>query len=207
MKGKFITIEAGEGAGKGVQTKLLKKALEKKGYSVLTTREPGDTEPGKKIRELIQSPKTKNLCAEAETLLFLADRAQHVKEIIIPALKDGKIIICDRYTDSTDAYQGFARGLDRKTIKIMQDFATSKLKPDLTIILDIDPEIGLKRMTTQEFGEPDRLEKEKIEFHKKVRAGYMQIAKEEPDRVKIIPAGSVEQVHAQIMKHVDNILE
>ncbi|MBW2995581.1 dTMP kinase [Candidatus Woesearchaeota archaeon] len=206
MKGKFITFEGGEGAGKGTQIKLLKEELEKKGYNVIVTKEPGDTEAGRKIREILLSPETKNLCSESETLLFLADRAQHVSELIIPALEQGKIVLSDRYTDSTDAYQGFGRGMDRTILRKMQDFATQGLKPDLTIVLDVKPEEGLKRSTTKEFGKKDRIEQEKIEFHQKLLEGFKQIAEEEPDRVKVITPGTVENVHADIMKHVDNIL-
>jgi len=207
MQGKFITFEGGEGSGKSTQIKLLAEALEKKGYSVIVTREPGGTADGKRIREILLSPETKKLCSESETLLFFADRAQHVSEVVKPALEQGKIIISDRYTDSTDAYQGFGRGMDRKVIKKLHEFATNNLQPDLTIILDVDVVKGLKRASKEEFGKKDRFEQEKLEFHKKLVEGFRQIAKENPERVKLIPPGSVEEVHKEIMKHVNNILE
>jgi dTMP kinase len=206
MKGKFITFEGGEGSGKSTQIRLLAEALRKKGFDVVLTKEPGATEPGAKIREILLSPKTKKLCPEAETLLFMADRAQHMDEIVIPALKQGRIVISDRHADSTLAYQGYGRGLDKEKIKEFNLFAAKKIKPDLTLVLDIEAEKGLKRTIKQEFGQNDRIEKEKLEFHKKLIEGFRKIAEYEPERVRLIPQGTVDIVHRQIMEIVEKIL-
>jgi dTMP kinase len=206
MNGKFITFEGGEGAGKATQIHLLAEELKKKGYSVVLTKEPGQTYVGKKIRELLLSPDTKNLCPEAETLLFFAARAQNVKDVILPALESGNIVICDRFTDSTAVYQGYAKGVDLKIIKKLHKFA-SGIDPDLTIVLDVEPEIGLDRTPKNEFGKTDRFESQKIEFHKKIIEGYRNIAKKNKKRAKLIPLGAIEKVHAEVMKLVLKLLE
>jgi len=180
----FITFEGPEGAGKTTQANLLSSFLEKEGFSVLLTYEPGASKVGKEIRNILLE-KEVEISAKAETLLYLADRAEHVQHIILPALKENKIVICDRFFDSTVAYQGFGRGLEVRSILEINDWATDKLKPDLTFILDLPVEAGLQRLKN---GFLDRLEKEKIEFHQKVREGFLAIAKKEPERIKIIDA-------------------
>jgi dTMP kinase len=208
MKGKFITLEGGEGSGKSTQAKLLADALKKKGYSVVLTKEPGSTVSGAKIREILLSPETKKLCPEAETFLFMADRAQHISEIVRPALEQGKIVVSDRHGDSTLAYQGYGRGLDKDMIKKMSLFATHDLRPDLTLVLDVSAKQGLERASAKaEFSKRDRIESEKIEFHHRIAEGFRKIAGLEPGRVKLIPHGSIEHVHKEIMKHVEKILD
>lgn len=178
----FITFEGPEGAGKTTQANLLSSFLEKEGFSVLLTYEPGASKVGKEIRNILLE-KEVEISAKAETLLYLADRAEHVQHIILPALKENKIVICDRFFDSTVAYQGFGRGLEARSILEINDWATDKLKPDLTFILDLPVEAGLQRLKN---GFLDRLEKETIEFHQKVREGFLTISKKEPERIKII---------------------
>lgn len=206
MKGKFITFEGGEGCGKTTQVELLENYLVGKNYEVVRTREPGGSIIGPKIREILLSPDSK-LDVRAETLLFLADRAQHVEEKIKPALEEGKIVISDRYIDSTYVYQCFARGEDRSLLKIMQQYATDGLKPDLTFVLDITAEEGLNITRTEEFGKKDRFESEELYFHKKINEAYRTIAKEEPERIKLIPRMGKQETYNEIKKHIDELLK
>lgn len=182
--GIFVTLEGPEGAGKTTQLKLLSKQLEASGRKHLVTRDPGGTAFGRQIRRILLSPETK-LCSLAELLLYEADRSQHVSEVIVPALADGYLVLCDRYIDSTVAYQGYARGLDLQLIDQLNAIATQGLKPSLTILFDIESESGLARLHP---GGHDRLEREEITFHHKVRQGYLEIAAREPDRWRVIDA-------------------
>lgn len=182
----FITFEGVEGAGKTTQINLLKDFFESINKKVIVTREPGGTELGLKIRQLILDPEQNDKPSNmAELLLYIADRAHHVEKIIEKNLNDGYIVISDRYTDSTIAYQGYARGGDIEQLTILNDIATKKLKPNLTIVLDIDPAISMSRIKERKL---DRIELEKIDFHNKVRTGFLKIAEKEPNRVKIIDA-------------------
>ena len=197
-KGLFITFEGGDGCGKTTQIKLLDEYLRNKGYKTLLTREPGSKGLGIKLREILLNydGEVSPVC---ESFLFLADRAQHVDCIIKPALEEGVIVLCDRHTDSTVAYQGYGRGLDLEQIYQLNKIATSGLKPDLTIVLDVDVETSQKRVGS----EKDRMESAGIEFFERVRQGFLEIAKQEPDRVKVVDSTqSIEKIHEQILELV-----
>ncbi len=203
-KGFFITFEGGEGCGKSTQAKLLYKFLKHKKYPVLLTYEPGATPVGEKIRSLLLGNNQGKISRETETLLYLACRAQHVSEIIAPALASGKIVLCDRFTDSTLAYQGFARGISMKPLKIIEQFSRNGLVPDLTILLDADP----KKMFPRIKSKRDRLESESVQFHEKVRRGYLALAKKEPRRLLKLDAGEGMQVlHKKIKKRIGKLVE
>jgi dTMP kinase len=205
-RGIFITFEGCEGSGKSTQSRLLGEYLKKKGFKVVLTREPGGTALSENIRQVLLHTK-QNVSPIAELMLFEAGRAQHVKEVILPSLKAGKIIICDRYTDATLAYQGFARGLDLRTIKQLNDIATGGVYPHLTIYIDIPAKKGLNKAKKLSKASYDRLENEKISFHEKVRKGYLAVAKSDPKRVKIIKCQkNIEGTHNLVIKTVNKIL-
>ena len=200
-KGLFITFEGCDGCGKTTQIELLNKYLSDKGYKTLLTREPGAKGLGEKLREILLNYDG-DVSPTCESFLFLADRAQHVDCIIKPALEDGKIILCDRHTDSTVAYQGYGRGLNLDRIHQLNTIATSGLKPDLTIVLDVDVETSMKRVGK----EKDRMESAGIEFFKRVRQGFLEIAKNEPQRVKVINSSdTIENIHKQIVELVKKL--
>ena len=182
----FITLEGPEGSGKSTQIKRLAKRLELMDYPVITTREPGGTPIGDQIRQVLVRMENKELHPRTEILLFLAARAQLVEQLIKPALQDGKIILCDRYGDSTLAYQGYGHGLDLEKLRQMLDFATDHLKPDLTILLDLDVKLGLMRKKAED--EWNRLDAYEVLFHERVREGYLNLAREEPNRWRIVDA-------------------
>ncbi|MGK5593833.1 MAG: dTMP kinase [Parachlamydiaceae bacterium] len=206
----FISFEGGEGAGKTSLMNALSAYFYDKGCSTVVTREPGGTRLSEDIRRMVLHPVyDKPIEAKAELLLFLAARAQHVKEVILPSLQDNKIVLCDRFHDSTVAYQGFAQQLGEDEVYRLTLFAAEGLKPDLTIYLDIDPEIGLRRaqLVTKEFdGKVDRIEAKKIEFHQKVRESFLRIAAKEPHRFKMIkgylPKEEVLKQAIQLIEHV-----
>jgi len=183
MKGKFITFEGSEGSGKSTQVRLLYNYLKKKGCSVIRIREPGTTKISEKIRDILLDPKNKEMSGLSEMLLYMAARAQIVEDVILPALKKGKIVICDRFLDATVAYQGYGGGIDIKLIKRIGKYATKSIKPDITFFLDVDVNEGLKRAGKTK----DRIERKSIAYHRKVRKGYLKLAKQEPKRIKIIP--------------------
>ncbi|MCX8126792.1 MAG: dTMP kinase [Dehalococcoidia bacterium] len=183
MKALFITFEGGEGCGKSTQARLLYQRLKRRGIPALMTREPGGTRLGRLIRGLLKRQVTTSISPEAELLLFNASRAQLVKEVIRPAFKKGMVVICDRFYHSTTAYQGYGRGLDLTIVKAINDFAASGVRPDLTILLDIPPQHGLDR---KGYGTEDRFERETARFHKRVRSGYLKLAKTEPERWLVI---------------------
>ena len=196
-KGLFITIEGPDGAGKSTQIPFIKRFLEKKGYEVLLTREPGGTVIGEKIRGLILDKNHQEMSDITEALLYAASRAQHVAELIIPALNEGKVVLCDRFVDSSMVYQGKGRGIGLESIRNINDFATDGLRPNLTILLDIDPEVGLKRIKATK--EVDRLEQEKLDFHRKVYEGYMELINMYPERIKVISGNqSIEDISKDI---------
>ena len=197
-KGLFITFEGGDGCGKTTQIKLLDEYLRNKGYKTLLTREPGSKGLGIKLREILLNydGEVSPVC---ESFLFLADRAQHVDCIIKPALEEGVIVLCDRHTDSTVAYQGYGRGLDLEQIYQLNKIATSELKPDLTVVLDVDVETSQARVGS----EKDRMESAGLEFFERVRQGYLDIAKQEPERVKVVDSKqTIEEIHKQILELV-----
>lgn len=183
MSGYFVVFEGGEGAGKSTQEALLADALRERGLTVTQTREPGGTPAGEAIRHVVLSPEFTGLDVRAEALLFAAARGEHADKVIRPALERGDVVICDRYLDSSVAYQGFARGLGPKRIRDLSLWATQELVPDLTIVLDIDPVEGLAR-----FEERDRLEAEPMEYHQQVRAAFLAMAEEQPDRYLVLNA-------------------
>lgn len=188
-KSLFITIEGGEGSGKTTQSLLIKEYLENKGFKTLLTREPGGTALAEAIRKILLEPES-NLVPLSELLLYEAARAQHIEEIILPALKAGKAVICDRFIDATAAYQGYGRGLNISFIDKLNAAASFGIKPALTFYLDIDPKLGLKKaksLDKESYGKNgDRIERESRAFHEKVRRGYLARAKKYPKRIKII---------------------
>lgn len=189
----FITFEGIEGSGKTTQLKYIQAYFKSRGQECIVTREPGGTEIGKKIRSILLDPASKNICPVSELFLYMADRAQHVKELVIPAISTGKTVLCDRFFDATVVYQGYARGLDVKQIQRLHEVVLEGLKPDVTILLDLPTDIGLSRAWAQiDNGKRDslesRFEKENLSFHKKVRAGYLELARLEPQRFRVIDA-------------------
>lgn len=204
MPGKFIVFEGGEKSGKSTQIELLQKYLESKNFQVVLTREPGSklSTITQSIREIILNNKNTNLTARAELLLFLADRSQHVAEIIKPALEQGKIVLCDRFDGSTFAYQGAARHLDLGEIKPMNTWAKYGLEPDLVVYLDITPEQAAARARGEKH---DRLDAENTDFHEAVRAGYLEQAKQ-ANWFSLSALGQVEDIAKNIQQAVDKIL-
>ena len=187
MSGYFITFEGSEGCGKTTQIEALAKALEAQGKTVLITREPGGTLIGEKIRNLLQDPGHENEISDmAELLLFSASRAELIASRIQPALKRGEIVICDRFYDSTYVYQGLGRAIDMDIVKQLNQITVGTLKPDLTILLDLDAKVGIDRAKSRQSGELDRIENESLAFFEAVRNGYLDLAKKEPERFKTI---------------------
>ena len=189
----FISLEGIEGCGKTTQIRLLSDYLENRGLPHVVTREPGGTAIGEKIRSILLDPASKDLVPIAELLLYMADRAQHIHQLIKPSLAEGKILLCDRYFDATVVYQGFARGLDIRFIFDLYRMLFQDLQPDLTLLLDLPPRIGLERAWQQldsgsRCGTESRFEEEAISFHEKVRNGYLELARLEPKRFNIIDA-------------------
>lgn len=200
-KGLFITFEGADGCGKTTQLMLMAKYLKEHGADVLVTREPGAKGLGEKLREILLNYDGE-VSSQAEAFLFLADRAQHMDIIIKPAVVTGKIVLCDRHTDSTVAYQGYGRGIDVSRINMLNDIATGGRKPDLTIVFDVDVETSLSRVGK----EKDRMENAGMDFFNRVRNGYLQIAKQEPERVKVIDATqSIEAIHIQVIKFINQL--
>jgi dTMP kinase len=182
----FITFEGGEGAGKSTLIDRLAEALLKQGKNVLTTRAPGSLKLGSKIRDLLLHSEKEEMTPKAELFLFLADRASHVEQEVKPALKAQKIVLCDRFNDSTIAYQGIARGLGEAQVAQLCAYACDGLQPDITFYLDLDPRLGLKR--AKNVSPSDRIESETLAFHEKIRQAYLKIAKEDRKRVHVIDA-------------------
>lgn len=186
-RGIFITLEGGEGSGKSTVLEGLYASLSEKGHSVIKTREPGGTRLGEEVRSLLLNKKEYlSVGRRAELLLFLSARAQHVEELIAPSLEAGKIVLCDRFHDSSIAYQGIARDLGEEEVRKITLFSSYELVPNLTLLFDIDPKIGLKRSLS--LGSFDRIENESLTFHETVRAAFLALAKKEPNRIVIIDA-------------------
>ena len=205
-RGLFITFEGTDGAGKTTQIQRLSADLRDAGYDVCLTREPGGTPISEQIRDVLLNPDHSEMAATTELLLYAASRAQHVSEIIKPALEAGKIVISSRFADATVVYQGYGRGLDLDRIHHLNRIATDGITPDATFVLDLPVEIGLQRVQNSRGG-LDRLESEKIEFHHRLREGYQTIARQEPQRLKIIDAQvSPEQVYTQIQEAIQSLL-
>ncbi len=199
MRGKFITFEGSEGCGKSTQSRLLYQYLKRKGSGVVYLREPGGTRISEKIRDILLDPKN-HIAPICETLLYMAARSQVVNKIIQPALSQGKIVICDRFLDSTLAYQGYGLGIDIGFIKDVGNFATAGIKPDLTIFLDLPLKKGLKHRRFSK----DRIEKRSLAYHRRVRRGYLRLAHLEPKRIKTVKVDKDKDVtQGQIRKLVD----
>ncbi len=201
-KGLFITFEGVDGCGKTTQINLLSEYLKERGYEVLLTREPGSKGLGEKLREILLNYDGE-VSDRCESFLFLADRAQHIDIIVNPAVNTGKIVLCDRHTDSTVAYQGYGRGLNIDTINHLNSLATNGKKPDLTFIFDIDTKTSMQRVGKNQ----DRMESAGIEFQTRVRNGYLEIAKQEPERVKVIDSTkSIEEIHKNVIDIIKNYI-
>jgi dTMP kinase len=210
----FITFEGPDGCGKSTQAKLLAEKLEAMGQRVCLTREPGGTDIGRKIRQIILSHTSEGMGPEAEALLYAADRAQHVYETVRPALRDGYIVISDRFVDSSFAYQAVALNVGMEAVKAANNVAIGNLKPDLTILLDVDPATGIRRVRkarvkTSSEAEVDRIEARDLDYHEKVRKAYLEMASREPGRIKIVDAaaGDVMTVHSLILAIVLDFLQ
>ena len=197
MRGKFITVEGGEGAGKSTNLEFIRRLLEREGYQVVFTREPGGTTLGEDIRELLLGHKHTGMADDTELLLMFGARAEHLARKIKPALESGKWVLCDRFTDASYAYQGGGRGIDPERIRQLETWTQGGLKPDLTLLLDLPVDIGLARAGTR--SEPDRFESEEMSFFNKVRNAYLEIAAGEPERVKVVNAAdSLDGVQRQL---------
>ncbi len=201
MKGYFITFEGVEGAGKSTQAKMLHAFLKERNIPSVLTREPGGTNLGKKIREILLTPTDEIFPPNAELMLYEADRNIHVHNVIKPNLEKSVTVICDRFTDSTLAYQGYARGLDLNLIEELNNIATEGLKPDLTFLIDIPVEEGFKRIKKER--EIDRIEKESLEFHRRLREGFLKIAEKNKDRVIVIDGrNDPDMIFKEIIKNL-----
>jgi dTMP kinase len=206
-RGRFITFEGGEGAGKSTQAKLLKERLEGRGTRAVLTREPGGSAGAEQIRKLLVEGEPERWTAMTETLLFLAARSDHVAKLIAPALADGAWVICDRFIDSTLVYQGVARGLGLERVRALQTAALGDIVPDLTLILDLAPDAGLAR-TQNRSGDETRFERFEAEFHARLRAAFREIAAEEPGRCVVIDASrSRDEVASEIWRTVTTRLQ
>ena len=204
----FITLEGPEGSGKTSAINKVKEILESEGHEIVMTREPGGTAISEQIREVILNKENTSMDPRTEALLYAASRRQHLVEKIWPSVKEGKIVICDRYLDSSLAYQGFARNLGIDDILRINMYATENTFPDLTLLFDLDPEIGLGRINADKNREVNRLDLEKLSFHKAVREGYLKLAKMYPERFVIIDASkSKEEVVEQTLKAIEERLQ
>lgn len=200
--GLFVCFEGGEGAGKSTQSSLLKGSLEAAGHKVLLTFEPGDTEVGKALRQIVLSPSTGELSHRTEVLLYAADKAEHVDTVVLPALARGEVVITDRYVDSALAYQGAGRDLVVAEVEHVNRWATADLRPHLTVVLDLAPQTGLGR-----FAERDRIEGESLEFHQRVQQGFLDLAAADPDHYLVLDARApVDEIAAAIRERVLGML-
>lgn len=206
MSGLFITLEGMDGVGKSTQIKLLTEYFDNLGFEVVATRDPGGTNISEKIREILLDSNNKSMSFMTETLLYSASRTQLVKQTIRPALKRGAVVICDRFIDSSLAYQGVARKIGLENVEQINKLALEGLTPDITFFLSLPPEVALKRK--QEQKELDRMEKQKFYFHKKVYDGYIEIIKRYPDRIQSIDASlQINEVHQEILKKLNKIFD
>lgn len=210
MAGLFITFEGGEGSGKTTQLKALLTHLRSSDRDVIETRDPGGTAIGNQVRGLLLDGENARMASLTELFLYEASRAQLVEEVIRPSLAAGRIVLCDRFTDSTVAYQGYGRGLDRDLIARLNHLAANGLRPHLTLLLDLEPAIGLARVSkrlTDSRLRRDRLEDERLEFHQRVQAGYRALAAEEPGRVMVVDAArGILEIEGQIRRQVAGLL-
>jgi len=205
-KGKFITIEGSEGAGKSTNIQYIQDYLQAKNIDFIATREPGGTPIAEKIRDLLLDKKNTSLCEDAELLLMFAARSQHLNELIIPALDAGKWVLSDRFTDATYAYQGGGRGLAKNKIAQLEQWVQEDLRPDATILLDIPVELGMERVRNR--GETDRFEEEQMSFFKRIRDTYLQLAKDNPQRFHIINTEpAIDEVYQQLKLVLDQLTQ
>jgi dTMP kinase len=202
MSGRFITFEGGEGAGKSTMIHHCARWLKDHGHHLVQTREPGGTELAEKIRDIVLNPDNEGLCADAELLLVFASRAQHLAELIRPALARGSTVLCDRFTDATWAYQGAGRGLALDTINTLEQTVHGDLQPDLTFLLDLPVELGMERIGQR--GERDRIEQESLAFFDRVRQAYLERAAAFPGRFAVIDASMSEQ---NVWRQIEDVLE
>jgi len=203
----FITFEGTEGSGKTTQIKLLATSLQQLGYQVCCTREPGGTAIGNQIRHILHDVNNREMTAEAEILLYAASRAQLVRELILPKLNQKQIVLCDRYVESTYAYQGYGRGLNFEILRHLSAFATQELRPDLIIYLDLDIDVGLQRKQVGQ-AEMNRMDQQTRDFYERVHQGYYEMAQTEPARWLIIPASAdVEVIQARIYQQIQPLLQ
>lgn len=203
-KGKFITIEGSEGTGKSTNIRYIQDYLREKKIDFISTREPGGTPIAEKIRALLLDKNNSSLCHDAELLLMFAARAQHLNELIIPALEAGQWVLSDRFTDATYAYQGGGRGLSRDKIAQLEQFVQGELRPDATILLDIPVELGMQRVRNR--GEVDRFEQEQMSFFNRIRETYLQLAGDNPQRFHIVDTQpQIEEVRQQIIVIMDQL--
>jgi dTMP kinase len=209
MAGLFVSFEGIEGSGKSTQVTLLAQVLRSRGYEISVTREPGGTPVGQVLRRLLLESSSSPLASGTELLLMLADRAQHVQEIVAPALRANKIVISDRFVDSATAYQGYGRGVELALLAQLNAFACGGCMPALTLVLDLPVSEGLRRVRQRQSGTQgtDRFEAESVAFHERVRAGYLEIARSDPQRVRILDAARpVEMIHQEILAVVQSRL-
>ncbi len=203
MRGLLITFEGAEGSGKSTQIALAQQYLNAAGKEAVVIREPGGVKISEGIRNMLLDVGNTEMTKECEVLLYMAARAQLVEEIMLPALKKGKIILCDRFLDSTFVYQGYGHHMDLESIRMIGEFATQGVLPDLTLLFDIDVCEGLRRAGDNK----DRIEQRSVEYHNRVRNGYLVLAKQEPDRIKVIPVDrGKEEIFQQVKKYLDQML-
>lgn len=211
MKGFFITFEGIEGSGKSTQIALLAKHLTSNGMRIALTREPGGTPIGDQVRKILLDPANRMLDPAAELLLYAASRAQHLHEIILPRLAEGTTVLCDRFSDATLAYQGYGRGLDQEMIRALDRIVTAGIRPNLTILFDIDPSLGVARArgrnNSRGLETEARFENEELAFHDRVRRGYLALAAQEPDRIRVVDGlGSLDAVQERVRTIADEML-
>jgi dTMP kinase len=208
----LITFEGIEGSGKSTQIKLVAEYLIKKKVPLVVTQEPSGTDIGRKIGDILFNREHSHLCAETEMFLFCAARAQHVREVIMPALEQGKVVLCDRFSDATYAYQGFGRGLNQEFIKLINDYSALLLKPDMTLLFDLPVEIGLQRATDrnnrlEKPSATDRFERENVDFHRRIREGYLDILRKDPERFRLIDANrDVDVIQEEVRRHISDFI-
>lgn len=207
MRGKLITFEGIDGCGKTSQLRLLSDYLAARQIPFVATREPGGTLLGRTVRSAILDSDAGTVEPLAELLLYAADRAQHVRRVILPAIESGRLVLSDRFYDATTAFQGYGRCFDLTLVSHLNDLATGGLKPDLTLLFDLDVHAALGRVSSRSSDAiPDRLDQEPVEFHERVRTGYLEIARSEPDRIRIIPAhGAPDSIHANVIDVVGSL--
>jgi dTMP kinase len=209
---KLITFEGIEGSGKSTQIKLVAEYFVKKNVPIIITQEPSGTDIGRKIGSILFNSEHYYMCAETEMFLFCAARAQHVREKIMPALEQNKVVLCDRFSDATYAYQGAGRGLDHEFIKLINDYSALHLKPGLTLLFDLPVEIGLQRATDRNnrLKKPssiDRFERENIDFHRRIREGYLNILRNDPQRFRLIDANQdVNAIQEEVRRHISDFI-